>query len=248
MGALAGGLSGGLAPLSWGFVSLADIPVILGLTADICGRFCWYYGFPPDEHPELPMEILAVALGGSRPDAIEPMLLRQNLREFTLRKSLIVGTLARGGLQQVAGRALGQLMEVQLTPQLAQRAGQLAQRVARRNLEQRAAQAAPRSMPLLGALLGATLNAALLYDLCEAAQAVLTDRFLERKYPDWIRRLGSEGEADEGDEADEADEAEGRRAPQPRSSICVIVTSAWRSRSSKFTRSDSANPPGLETK
>ena len=33
------------------------------------------------------------------------------------------------------------------------------------------------------------LNAALIYDLCEAAQAVLTDRFLERKYPDWPRQF-----------------------------------------------------------
>ncbi|CAN0545945.1 unnamed protein product, partial [Laminaria digitata] len=102
LGALAGGISGGIAPLGWGVLSMADIPVVLGLTADICGRFCWYYGFDPREERELPMEILAVALGGSRPAAIQPMLLRQNLREFAVQKSLVVGALAKGAINQAA--------------------------------------------------------------------------------------------------------------------------------------------------
>ena len=190
LGALAGGLSGGLAPLSWGLISLADIPIILGLSAEICARFCWYYGFDPREHKELPLEILAVALGGSRPDAIEPMLLRQNLREFALKKSLVLGAIAKGGGAAIAGRALREALEAQLSPQLVQRIGHVARETAAKNFQQRAAAAAPsRSVPLVGALLGATLNVALLYDLCEAAQAVLTDRFLERKYPDWIRHF-----------------------------------------------------------
>ncbi|MEM1347569.1 MAG: hypothetical protein AAGI01_03370, partial [Myxococcota bacterium] len=110
LGALAGGLSGGLAPLSWGVVSLADLPVLLGLCADICSRFCWHYGFDPREHPTLPVEILAVALGGAKPSAIQPMLLRQNFREFVLRKSLMVRALTTGAMRQVAGRAAHQAL------------------------------------------------------------------------------------------------------------------------------------------
>ena len=52
----------------------------------------------------------------------------------------------------------------------------------------------------IGALLGAALNAALIYDLCEAAQAVLTDRFLERKYPDWTRHFALDSAARAGSE------------------------------------------------
>ena len=192
LGALSGGLSGGLAPLTWGIISLADIPVTLALVADLCAKFCWYYGFDPREDPELPMEILAVALGGSRPDAIQPMLLRQNLREFAIRKSVVVGALARGALNQAAGRAITQLMETQVSSQIAQRATDLARDAVQRNFQQRAIKATSKSLPILGAILGATLNVALLYDICEAAQAVLTDRFLERKYPDWARQFDLE--------------------------------------------------------
>ena len=199
LGALAGGISGGLAPLGWGVASLADIPVVLSLTADICARFCWYYGFDPAQEPELPMEILAVALGGSKPAAIEPMLLRQNMREFAVRKSVMVGALAKGALNQAAGRAFNQLLEKQMAPQLAQRARAIARRAVQKNFEHRAVNSTPgKALPLAGALLGAALNAALIYDLCEAAQAVLTDRFLERKYPDWVRhfdlRMPQDGE------------------------------------------------------
>ena len=201
LGALAGGISGGLAPLGWGVISLADIPVILGITADICGRFCWYYGFDPRDDRELPMEILAVALGGSRPAAIQPMLLRQNLREFAVQKSLVVGALSKGAINQAAGRAINQLFEAQLSPRLAGRARDIARRAVQRNFEQRAASAAPgKALPWVGALLGAALNAALIYDLCEAAQAVLTDRFLERKYPDWTRHFALDSAARAGSE------------------------------------------------
>ncbi len=190
LGALAGGLAGGLAPMSWGVVSLADVPVLLGLAADVCSRFCWYYGFDPRQHPELPVEILAVALGGSRPSAIQPMLLRQNLREFMVRKAVMVGALSRGVMSPLTGKALSAWLEGQLGAQLTQRLSELARRAVSRNLQRRAAEAAPsRALPLLGALLGAAMNGALVYDICEAAQAVLTDRFLERKYPEWVRQF-----------------------------------------------------------
>lgn len=191
LGAVAGGVSGGLAPFSWSVLSLADVPVMLGLTGDICSRFCWYYGFDPREQPELPLEILAVALGGSRSSAIEPMLLRQNLREYVVQKSVVIGALTRGGAKHVGGRSASKLLERQVGKKSVERLNELTRRTVMRNLQRRAAEAAPsKTLPVVGALLGATLNVALLYDICEAAQAVLTDRFLERKYPEWIRQLG----------------------------------------------------------
>ncbi|RAL23881.1 hypothetical protein DL240_06955 [Lujinxingia litoralis] len=193
LGAVAGGVFGGLAPFSWGVLSLADVPVLLTITADISSRFCWYFGFDPREHRDLPMEILAVALGGSRPSAVEPMLVRQNLNEYVLRKSVMVGAVAHGGLTQLAGRGLAQVVERQLGQKAARQAGDLARRAVTRNLQRRAVEAVPsKTLPVVGALLGASLNAALIYDLVEAAQAVLTDRFLERKYPEWLRQIGLE--------------------------------------------------------
>lgn len=190
LGALIGGISGGLAPLSWSVLSVSDIPVLLALCADICSRFCWYYGFNPNEHPDLPMTILAVALGGVRADAIEPMLVRHNLQEFLLRKSFVLNAFTRSTIKQLAGRTLQQGLEHYLGPQIANTAQSLARRAVSRNLQQRAAQVTPtKKVPVVGMVLSATINGALLYDLCEAAQAVLTDRFLERKYPDWSSAL-----------------------------------------------------------
>ncbi|TXD34194.1 hypothetical protein FRC98_19370 [Lujinxingia vulgaris] len=197
LGAVSGGVFGGLAPFSWGMLSLADVPVLLSIAADISSRFCWYFGFDPREHKDLPMEILAVALGGSRPSAVEPMLVRQNLNEYVLRKTLMVGAVAHGGLTQLAGRGLAQVVERQLGARAAQQAGEMAKRAVTRNLQRRAVEAAPsRALPVVGALLGASLNVALIYDLCEAAQAVLTDRFLERKYPEWVRHIGLEDDSE----------------------------------------------------
>jgi hypothetical protein len=195
LGAFAGGISGGLAPFSWSALSVADVPILLGITADVCSRFCWYFGFDPRENPELPMEILAVALGGSRPAAIEPMLLRQNLREYAVHKSLMVGAVAHGTVTQMAGRALGTVVQQQAGDQAAKRVMDLAKRAISRNLRRRAAESVTsKTLPVVGAVLGASLNVALVYDVCEAAQAVLTDRFLERKYPDWIRKFGAMGQ------------------------------------------------------
>ncbi len=190
LGAVAGGISGGLAPFSWGILSLADIPIMLSITAGLCSRFCWFFGFDPREHPELPIEILAVALGGTQPSAIEPMLVRQNLHTHMMRKSLVVGAVAHGGVAHLTGRGLSRVVQRGVEKTVTQKAGQLARRAVSRNLQQRAVKAAPsKTLPVLGALLGAALNTALLYDICEAAQAVLTDRFLERKYPEWARHL-----------------------------------------------------------
>ena len=190
LGAAAGGASGGLAPYSWGMLSLADIPVMLSITADVCSRFCWYYGFDPRNHPDLPFEILAVALGGTRPEAVEPMLVRQSLHSHVMRKSIVVGALAHGGMTHLTGKGVSQLIERRVQKTMMQRAGDFARRALRRNVKRRAAtsRSSP-GMSVVGALVGAALNTVLLYDICEAAQAVLTDRFLERKYPGWARHI-----------------------------------------------------------
>lgn len=192
LGAVVGGISGGLAPFSWGVLSLADIPVMLSITADICSRFCWYFGFDPRDYPELPLEILAVALGGTRPSAIEPMLVRQNLHEHVMRKSLVVGALAHGGVAHLTGKGLAGVIHKNMGATTMHKAGELARRAVSRNLHRRALTSrSSRALPVIGAVLGAALNTALLYDICEAAQAVLTDRFLERKYPEWARHIGA---------------------------------------------------------
>lgn len=191
--AAAGGISGGLAPLTGAMLTLADAPVLLALSADICSRFCWYYGFDPREYPELPMEIMAVALGGSRAEAIEPMLLRQNIKEYAMGKSLVVGAIAHGGVTQAGARGLNRLLQQQIGERAAGHVQDLARRAVSTGLHRRTARAVPsKTLPMLGAALGASLNVALIYDVCEAAQAVLTDRFLERKYPDWIRKFDPE--------------------------------------------------------
>lgn len=195
LGAVAGGISGGLSPFSWGVLSLADIPLLLSITADICSRFCWYFGFDPREQQDIPLEILAVALGGTAPSAIEPMLVRQNLQEYVTRKSFVVGAVAHGSVKHLTGRGLSRALERQAGAQAAGRASEIARRVVSRNLQERAVKAtSSKSLPVVGALLGAALNAALIYDIIEAAQAVLTDRFLERKYPEWARHIGESPE------------------------------------------------------
>ena len=191
MGAAAGGLSGGLAPYSYGVLSLGDIPVMLTLTADVASRFCWYYGFDPRQHPDLPFEILAVALGGTRPEAIEPMLVRQSLHSHVFKKSIVVGALAHGGVAHLTGKGLSRLIQRRVERTAMERAGRLARRAFSKNFRRRIAEIdrSPRGLPVVGAIMGAILNTVLIYDICEAAQAVLTDRFLERKYPDWARHI-----------------------------------------------------------
>ncbi len=195
LGAVAGGISGGLAPFSWGVLSLADIPVMLSITADVCSRFCWYFGFDPRQYPELPVEILAVALGGTQPAAIEPMLVRHNLNEQVLRNALVVGAVSQGGVTHLTGRGLSKFAQKKMGASLPKKTGELARRAVTRNLKRRAVESRPsRSLPVMGAFVGAALNTALIYDICEAAQAVLTDRFLERKYPEWARHIGGADE------------------------------------------------------
>ena len=62
------------------------------------------------------------------------------------------------------------------------------ERIARFQLEQRARGRGP--APVQAAILGGAIDAAVVYDLCESAQAVLIDRFLERKYASWKRKIG----------------------------------------------------------
>ncbi|MFW5966360.1 MAG: hypothetical protein ACOCV2_02525, partial [Persicimonas sp.] len=170
VGATAGAVSGGLAPLSWAPLTLADAPVLLALTADICSRFCWYYGFDPREHPELPTQIMAAALAGPSTDTHKLTHLRRNLRSHALRKSIVVGALAHGAVTQLAKRALQWLFKDRERSE----ADASPRPVARGGASHSTSPPSTRTLPVLGGLLGASLNTAMLYDVCEAAQAVLT--------------------------------------------------------------------------
>lgn len=190
IGGISGGVAGALAPVGWGALSLGDIPVMLAITVDVCSRFCWYYGFDPRNHPDLPFEILAVALGGVRPEAVEPMMVRQNLHSHVMRKSIVVGALAHGGITHLTGKGVSTVIQKRVEKSFVERAGDWAKRAVRRNFRRRTVRTkTARGFPVVGAALGAVLNAVMLYDICEAARVVLTDRFLERKYPEWIRHF-----------------------------------------------------------
>ena len=184
----AGLAAGGCGPLQIPFLSLSDVPVSLGLSLDVCTRFCWYYGFDPREHPRLPAEILAVALEGPRPEHDEREALFRRLAEFGIQTSFLVEAVGTRSLGRIAHRTLRGLVE-QFSQSgygdaLAALVGEIAELRLRWQSKDR------RPAPFQGALLGAALDAALVYDVCESAQALLSDRFLERKYADWEPRLG----------------------------------------------------------
>lgn len=184
---LFGALSGGLAPATLGASSVFDAPITMRLATDIAARACWFYGFDPAQDPELPRIILAVALSGSHAD---PADAHTNLHEFLIRRSLILASLAQGAFGQVLGRSVTSLFESlrQRNSKLPRSRERLVRSLSRREATWRdrfAERASDIALPTVEALIAATLNMALIYDISESAEAVLTDRFLSRKYPDW---------------------------------------------------------------
>lgn len=191
-GAASGGIAGMLSPLTTGVSSVIDVPVILGLVADTCARHCWYYGFDPREHRELPVMILAVALGGVEAQRESPARVRRRLQAYLVRRSILLAALGQGALAQIAGPTAGMLLGhiggTQNSPLLV---GAL-NRIARR--DQKSNRGFTRlmrrfMMPAADGLIGAAFNVSLVYDLGESAHAVLADRFLARKYDEWERRF-----------------------------------------------------------
>lgn len=193
-----GGMAGAFAPVytEWNgrFMGLSDVPVKLALTAEICSRFCWYYGFDPNEHPELPVQILAVALEGPNPPSIDGGgdRLRHGLAEYTLQTSILVEALGTRSLGRVVSRALSG-MTLQMARSLPSGVIAVAiERWLRRQLDKHGDRTRRWWHKVLAAGAGAALDSALIYDVCESAQAVLTDRFLARKYAGWEQQIGAE--------------------------------------------------------
>ncbi|MFB6374126.1 MAG: hypothetical protein ABEN55_13670, partial [Bradymonadaceae bacterium] len=188
LGSLAGSAAGGLGALHSELLSLADVPVVLAICIDISNRFCWFYGFDPRQHPDIPVEILAVALEGPSPSVSDPHVLRRDLGAYAIQSSLWVEAAASRSLQRIAGRAVRGLSDVLSGGELSRRMARSAEDLIERQFET-SASPAHRSFSLLGACLGGVWDATLVYDVLEAARIVLMDRFLARKYAGWERRV-----------------------------------------------------------
>ena len=190
--ALAGAVAGGIAPPTAGASAVLDAPVVMALTAEVCAATCWYFGFDPAADPQLPVLILAIALAGATPPSTEPVDVHRQLHTFLVRKSLILAALGQGAYRAVLGPTLASGIGV-----LRERTGRVISkgrlvRMLRKDADgdwsRRVAETANLyALPVVEGIAGATLNVALMYDICEAAEAVLIDRFLARKYPDWKR-------------------------------------------------------------
>ena len=191
LAAATGGAAGVLTPSTGGLSAIMDLPFVLALVADTCARHCWYYGFDPREHPDLTVEIVAVALGGTDARAEEPAIVRDRLRRYLVRRSILLAALGQGSLAPLAGPMSRVLLDrfgrTQRTalPRLLDRV-----RGRNRSSERPLARAIRKSLLPGGVgVLGAAFNVSLVYDLCESAEAVLADRFLARKYADWEGRF-----------------------------------------------------------
>jgi hypothetical protein len=188
LGSIAGGAAGGLGTLHSELLSLADVPVVLAICIDVSSRFCWFYGFDPREHPDIPVEILAVALEGPSPSVSDPEVLRRDVSAYAIQSSLWVEAVASRSLQRIAGRAVRGLSDVLSRGELSRRMARSAEDLIESQFET-SASPSHRSFSLLGACLGGVWDATLVYDVLEAARIVLMDRFLARKYPGWERRI-----------------------------------------------------------
>lgn len=192
--AATGTAAGVLAPSTTGVSTVMDVPIVMSIVADTCARHCWYYGFDPREHPELPLLILAIALGGVEAQHEHPTEVRARLQRYLVRRSIVLAAIGLGALSQLAGPVAGVFLErfgrrrnagIATIESALNRLG-----VRNRRSERPLTRAVRRSLvPAADGLLGASFNVSLVYDLCESAQAVLADRFLARKYPSWESRF-----------------------------------------------------------
>ncbi|MFB6351067.1 MAG: hypothetical protein ABEN55_10050, partial [Bradymonadaceae bacterium] len=191
-GAGAGMGAGAASPLGYSGLNLSSAPLSLAVSVDACVRFCWYYGFDPRQEPTLPLEIMAVALEGPTPTVRNRRELCRALAEFGLRTSYLTEAVGRRSLDRIAGRILRNVLEQFATDGYGDAFAGFAEWVVRTRGDRKPVH--PTFGALRGAVVGAALEAALVNDVCESAEALLSDRFLARKYPDWERRIGWEGQ------------------------------------------------------
>ncbi len=191
VGAVAGGIAGALAARTSGLSSVMDVPFLMGLIADTCARHCWYYGFDPREHPELGTLILAVALGGVAGANHSEEEVRDALKGYLVRRSILLAAIGQGAVAQIVRPTIGMLWNqmggMQSRPPLLVGA---MERIVRRDQRPRFTRRMVKYVaPFLDGALGTAFNTSLVYDIGDAAQAVLADRFLDRKYPAWESRF-----------------------------------------------------------
>lgn len=190
--AATGGAAGILAPSTTGLSAIMDVPLLMSLIADTCARHCWYYGFDPREVPELPVVILAVALGGVEAQFDDPDDVRHRLQRYLVRRSILLAALGQGVMSQLAGPTVGVLLDrfapARKSIGFSSALGRLG--VRNRQSERPLARTMRRAvLPAIDGVFGAAFNVSLIYDLCESAQAVLADRFFARKYAEWEPRF-----------------------------------------------------------
>ncbi len=188
--AAAGAVGGALAPTTLGFSATFDGPALMYQVTQVCSQMCWYFGFDPADDPALPLTILAVALTGSRPESVNEEDVYRQFHAFLVRKSIIMAAIAQGAGTQVLGNTLVSFLDMYKSSRRSFKlSGERMLRWIRRDEDDwrsRVIETANQlALPAGEGLLGAALNLALIYDVYESAEAVLTDRYLDRKYPDW---------------------------------------------------------------
>lgn len=183
---VAGGAAGGMGPKTMGISAILDTPLVMALTAEICAAACDFYGFEPSEHPDLPRIILAVALMGSHPTSYDASQVYHQYHRFMLRKSLLLAASSHGEFRNfvapIVATAVDRIFGAGKTWR--DRVS-LFSNAPQARLRQLSKGKRDLILPATEAAAGALLNLAFVYDLTEAAQAVLLDRFLARKYPAW---------------------------------------------------------------
>lgn len=202
--AIAGGLSALAGSIGPGGFALLDVPIMLLLVTRLCHNLCWIYGFDPVQHPGLVDEILHTALWGPKPAKVQSSTqIHGALEDLAVRKSLITGAIARGAVTRSSLHMIQHWIEDQSPSPSVERSLDLTRQFLQRTMPRRptqiqTARLISRWLPGVGAAIGALLNATFVYDLFEAAQAVLTDRFLDRKYPNWPTHFAlTDGEEEE---------------------------------------------------
>lgn len=185
-GAVSGGAAGAFAPATTGLSAFADMPVMLHQVADLVADYCWSYGIDPRREPEVPQQILAVALRGVRGADADAEKTRKVLQRLTFRKSLLVAAIAQRAVPQLLApvfqTAIG-LMSSSRTQRFTTSLTSSLKPGEDRSFVANVAE--DLALPLVAGMIGAVLDLSLVYDVCESARAVLSDRFFDRKYPEW---------------------------------------------------------------
>lgn len=170
--AISGAVTGSTGPISLGLSTVVDVPILLYIAAETCSRYCWYYGFDPNENEDIIAMILGVTLQGSNIQSVKYQHVRADLRRMFVRRSIALGALSNGAALQLLAPTLGEIF--------------VPSKGFFKNKKSRIVEF---GLPTICGAAGMAVNLSFVYDLCESARWVLTDRFLARKYPGWESRF-----------------------------------------------------------